>query len=214
MQIDPIEAPRSLVDLAYAAIREEIVSGRLHGGERLIEARLARDLGISRGPVREAIRRLADEGLADVLPRRSPVVRALTAQEIRAISDFRIAIETMAARLVVRTGASTTGLHELVADLADAAARGDEPAVVGLDLAFHRGLCELSGNAYLAGAYKTIEAQVLAFVTLGDAYYQDLAALPPEHAAIVQALESGDETAADQVVRQHVIDGTALLLPR
>ena len=193
LKVPQITAHQSLADLAYAAIREEIVSGRLRGGERLVEAQLARDLGTSRGPVREALRRLSDEGLADILPRRSAVVRELTDDEIQAIADFRIAIETMAARLAVRRGASTKPLHALVARLTRAAQRGDEPEVVALDLAFHRALCESSGNSYLVAAYKTIEAQVRSFTTLADGYYQDLAALPPEHDAIAVALDGGDE---------------------
>ena len=214
MKIPQITAHQSLADLAYAAIREEIVSGRLRGGERLVEARLARDLGTSRGPVREALRRLSDDGLADILPRRSAVVRELTDDEIQAIADFRIAIETMAARLAVRRGASTKPLHALVARLARAAARGDEAEVVALDLAFHRALCESSGNSYLIGAYKTIEAQVRSFTTLADGYYQDLAALAPEHDAIAVALKGGGEAGADHAVREHIELGTLLLLPR
>ncbi len=179
-----------------------------------MEAQLARDLGTSRGPVREALRRLSDEGLADILPRRSAVVRELTDDEIQAIADFRIAIETMAARLAVRRGASTKPLHALVARLTRAAERGDEPEVVALDLAFHRALCESSGNSYLVAAYKTIEAQVRSFTTLADGYYQDLAALPPEHDAIALALDGGDEALADHAVRDHIEQGIVLLLPR
>jgi DNA-binding GntR family transcriptional regulator len=214
LKVPQITAHQSLADLAYAAIREEIVSGRLRGGERLVEAQLARDLGTSRGPVREALRRLSDEGLADILPRRSAVVRELTDDEIQAIADFRIAIETMAARLAVRRGASTKPLHALVARLTRAAQRGDEPEVVALDLAFHRALCESSGNSYLVAAYKTIEAQVRSFTTLADGYYQDLAALPPEHDAIAVALDGGDEALADHAVRDHIEQGIVLLLPR
>lgn len=212
-KVEQITSHPSLADLAYDAIRGAIVSGRLRGGERLIEAQLARELGVSRGPVREAIRRLSEEGLADVLPRRSPVVRALTADEIRAISDFRIAIETMAARLAVRGGAPTAPLQALVARLATAAARGSQRDVVALDLAFHRALCEASGNSYISGAYRTIEAQVRSFVSLGDAHYADLATLPPEHAAIVDAIAGGDESVADAVVREHIVHGMWLLLP-
>jgi DNA-binding GntR family transcriptional regulator len=214
LKIPHITEHQSLAELAYVAIREEIVSGRLRGGERLVEAQLARDLGTSRGPVREALRRLSDEGLADILPRRSAVVRELTDDEIHAIADFRIAIETMAARLAVRRRSSTKPLHALVARLARAAARGDEAEVVALDLAFHRALCESSGNSYLVAAYKTIEAQVRSFTTLADGYYHDLAALPPEHDAIAVALEGVDEASADDAVREHIKLGTLLLLPR
>lgn len=214
MKVPQITAHQSLADLAYAAIREEIVSGRLRGGERLVEAQLARDLGTSRGPVREALRRLSDEGLADILPRRSAVVRELTDDEIQAIADFRIAIETMAARLAVRRKASTRPLHALVAKLARAADRADEAEVVALDLAFHRALCGSSGNSYLIAAYGTIEAQVRSFTTLADGYYLDLATLPPEHDAIAVALDGGDEVLADHAVRDHIEQGTVLLLPR
>jgi DNA-binding GntR family transcriptional regulator len=213
VSLPQISDHQSLADRAHAAIREAIVSGRLRGGERLVEAQLARDLGTSRGPVREALRRLSDEGLADILPRRGAVVRTRTPEEIRAISDFRIAIETMAARLAVRHAVSTAPLHNLVARLARAAARGDEQEVVALDLAFHGALCEASANPYLTGAYQQIEAQIRMFVALGDAHYDDLAALPPEHEAIVVALESGDEVAADQAIRTHILDGVSLLVP-
>lgn len=208
-----INSHPSLADLAYASIRAEIVSGRLPGGTRLVEAQLARDLGTSRGPVREALRRLSDDGLANVLPRRGVVVRELTANEIRAISEFRIAIETMAARLCVRRRIPTIGLHGLVAELAAAATDGDEERVIELDFAFHRELCRSSANTYLIGAFNTIDAQIRAFMAIGDASYPNLATLPPEHEAIARSLEGSDEALADATVREHILDGVSILLP-
>jgi DNA-binding GntR family transcriptional regulator len=119
----------------------------------------------------------------------------------------------MAARLAVRRAVPTSSLHACVARLARAAARGDERNVVALDIDFHRALCEASDNSYLIGAYRKLEVQIRSFVTLGDAHYQDLAALPPEHEAIALAIESGDEVAADLAVRQHILDGVSVLIP-
>jgi DNA-binding GntR family transcriptional regulator len=182
------------------------------GGARLVEAQLARDLGTSRGPVREALRRLSDEGLADVQPRRGVVVRDLTSDDVRAISDFRIGIETMAARLAVRRGAPTAGLRRIVVELGSAADREDEARVVELDFEFHAEICRSAENAYLLAAFKTIEAQIRGFVALGDAVYADLTALTPEHLDVIASLDQDDEEFADRVVREHIASGAGRLL--
>ena len=92
---------RSAADLVYARLKEEIVSGRLAGGTALRQDEVARDCGVSKVPVREALRRLEVEGLVEFRPRRGAIVRQLSEADILELLDIRIALECRALELAV-----------------------------------------------------------------------------------------------------------------
>src|SRR5436309_6049543 len=135
----------------YDFLREEILAERLQPGAELQEVALSEELGVSRGPIREAIGRLAAEGLVTVRPRRGAVVRSLSKDEFLELYQVREALEMMAVRLAVpRLQPDDFGaLEELIATMASHAERGEVAPFFETNSAFHLRLVEASGNEKL-----------------------------------------------------------------
>ncbi len=145
----------TLGESAAELLRQRILSGALKPGSRLVEAEIARQLGISRGPVREALATLRGEGLAREEPRRGAYVTALSALDIREIYQVRAALESGAARLVIlrRDEEARACIRAALDRLQRAAATDDRSEFVEADLALHEELCRVSGNERLFQAW-------------------------------------------------------------
>ena len=136
---------------AYEYLREEILSERLPPGAELLEVALSNELGVSRGPIREAIGRLAAEGLVTVRPRRGAVVRSLSKDEFLELYQVREALEIMAVRLAVPRlrPDDLARLDDLIATMSVDAARNAVEAFFEANAAFHAFIVEASGNGKL-----------------------------------------------------------------
>jgi DNA-binding GntR family transcriptional regulator len=193
-----LKAP-PLSDLAYEALRERIFDGAIPMGARLNEIKLADELGVSRGTVRMAFRRLADEGLAMERPRQGTFVRQFTAEDLIHVYNLRVPMEVLAARLVVRTGADLRDLEEL----AQEGTGIDGAALMLQDYRFHERLCALSGNAHLVQVYSSLQSRVRMALSLdneeADFDFEEL------HRPLLEALASGDEVTVEQAVRFHIL---------
>src|SRR5256886_13298835 len=147
---------------AYEYLREEILSERLQPGTELQEVALSQELGVSRGPIREAISRLAAEGLVTVRPRRGAVVRLLSKEEFLELYQVREALEMMAVRLAVpRLGQQDLAtLEGLIAAMSRYAERGEVVQFFEANAAFHAHLLEASGNQKLRELYGQLLGQM------------------------------------------------------
>ena len=200
-------ASRTLADRAAEKLRERILAGDFASGDRLVEARIAQQLGISRGPLREALRQLAAEGLVREEPRRGTFVSTPTAEEVRDAYDLRAAIEAKAARLVIANGgASALDALRRAADRIDAAAAaGDLPRVVRSDYEFHEALCGASGNRRLLDAFVRNASVLRILLRLeGERFYSSLDEVAQQHHELLSALEDGDAARADLAVTEHL----------
>src|SRR5438445_4793912 len=132
----------------YDHLREEILAGRLKPGAELAEVPLSEQLGVSRGPLREAIGRLAAEGLVTVRPRRGAVVRSLSKEEFLELYQVREALETMAVRLAVPKlePDDVAQLEQLIEAMSGHAERDEVTEFFAANLAFHGRLFAASGN--------------------------------------------------------------------
>src|SRR6476620_10278520 len=146
----------------YDHLRAEILSGRLEPGAELAEVALSEQLGVSRGPLREAIGRLASEGLVTVRPRRGAVVRSLSKEEFVELYQVREALEMLAVRLAVpRLGDDgVADLERLLAAMAAHAERGEVAEFFEANSAFHLRLVEAAGNEKLRELYDQLLAQL------------------------------------------------------
>ena len=146
----------------HRVLSQEILSNRLPPGTELQEVALARSLGVSRGPVREAIGRLASEGLVTVRPRRGAVVASLTRDEFLEAYQVREALEAMAIRLAVArmTDAAIGELERFTAEMQACADRGDVDRFFQANAAFHAAMVDASGNQKLREVDRHVGGQI------------------------------------------------------
>lgn len=189
--------------IAYRCLLDEIRSGALAPGARLREIDLAARLGISRTPVREAIRQLEADGLVTHLPRQGASIRSLDHAEVIELYEMRAVLEGTAARLAARV-ASTVELAELTALNSDLATAAAGPDARDLNRQFHRTLLETARNRFLV---KSMQAMQKTLLILGPTTLADpvrAADAVAEHAAVLAALAARDGDAAESAMRAHV----------
>jgi DNA-binding GntR family transcriptional regulator len=191
-------------------LRQEILDNRLPPGSELNEVALSQSLGVSRGPVREAIGRLASEGLVTVRPRRGAVVTALSAQEFLAAYQVREALETLAIRLAVpRLGAADLDrlqalVDEMVGYADGADVEADVDAFFRANAAFHAAFVEASENAMLQETMSRLLGQMGRYRMRSLALRGSLRRSTAEHKAILRAVRAGDADKAARLLGEHI----------
>ncbi|MFH9089152.1 GntR family transcriptional regulator [Streptomyces sp. NPDC017673] len=195
-----------LSDQVYTRVRSLIVSGDLRAGDRLVEAEIARDLGVSQAPVREAVKRLVHEGLADHIPRRGSFVADVSSQDADAARAVRVIIEEFAARAVAEhpTAEALEALRAQVHAMREAAGAGDIGRFRDADIAFHRVLCEASGNPFLSRIWSLMEPSLRALRVVSDPLFTgDWAEMAEHHGVLLGILESADADGAAAAFAAH-----------
>jgi DNA-binding GntR family transcriptional regulator len=190
----------SLADRAYLSIRDLIVSLELAPGALIDERRLVETLGIGRTPVREALRRLAQEQLVEVFPRRGMFVTGVDVRDLARISEVRAALEPEAARLAAER--ATDEERDRLAELSDQIKGGAD--LMGLDERIHRAVYAAAHNHLLEktlGEYYVLALRIW-MIALGRA--QDLEDAVEAHRDLVQAVVVGNGDRAADVMRAHV----------
>ena len=183
---------------------ERILRGELEPGERLVETRLARELGTSQAPVREALRDLQLLRLVESEPFRGARVRAVDDSQLLPVFPVRMALEELAAREAARRAEDDVGPLERELEAMRAAARsGDWRAQISHDLAFHRAVVEMADNEPLLQSWLVLGIDVsTAFATYWT--YWDQADLAEFHVPILEAIRDGDVARAGAEARKHV----------
>lgn len=207
------------VQEAADALRAAILGGDLQPGARLGEVELAEQLGVSRTPVREALRRLAAEGLVDVLPNRGARVVEWSTADLDEIYDLRALLESHgAARAARRIAAGELlVLEKLCRDMEDCATRGRErdlDRLASLNAEFHRRILDASGSARLALLVGSVVHVPLVLRTFHDYSTEALERSLGHHREIVAALRAGDPQWAESVMRSHVLAARDVLVHR
>lgn len=190
----------------YDHLRDEIMGDRLPPGTELSEVALSRELAVSRGPIREAIGRLAAEGLVTVRPRRGAEVRSITPEELIESYQVREALEVLAVRLAVPriTDAELAGLDELADQMSEHARKGAVADFFTANVAFHERLCELSGNKKLLEVYRRLAGEVGRFQARTLALRGSLDGSVTEHRAILAAIRLRDVEKAAELTAAHI----------
>lgn len=189
-------------------IREGIRDGTFPPGSQLGEAQLAQQLQVSRGPVREALQRLIQEGLVRSEPHRGVFVRELDADEVRDVYLARAAIERAAVALVARAASHlvVAELGKLVERMERAADRDRWSAVADLDLQFHQVLVEASGSRRLLRMFDTLLIETRLCLGALEAAYPVRHEIVEEHRDLHDAIASGSEEQAVALVERHLED--------
>jgi DNA-binding GntR family transcriptional regulator len=193
-----------LADQAYLALREMIVSLELQPGALVKEAELVERLGIGRTPVREALRRLAQERLIEVFPRRGMVVTTVDVRDLARLCEVRAALEPEAARLAAER-ATQADLDEITALLTELARRRrrDERALIDLDRRIHHAVYRASHNHYLEATLEEYYTHALRIWMLG-LERTGLSQAVHEHADLLGAILRGNAARAAELMREHV----------
>jgi DNA-binding GntR family transcriptional regulator len=204
----PGDLQRSLADVARDHIRQRITSGALPPGTRLKERDLTEELGISRIPIREALRELVNEGFVSILPRRGATVTALEPDDLREIVEVREALESHVAALAVRHGsdAEVAALEGIVARAELAQRQGDSEAVNGANQAFHDALMSMSHNTLVVGMLQPLSSRINWLLR----QHADDLQICEEHSAIAAAVAARDAEAARQLAAEHVLTSRRL----
>lgn len=211
-----LDSTNSLVkDHLASLLREEIISGRLNPGERIVEGKWAQKLGAAQASVREALNILASEGFVEKGSGRSARVTLLTDEDLRQIYELRQVIEGLAARIVTQKQPDLRDLEQVFADMQSAANCKNVRAFYERDLRFHLLICEKAENRYLEQTLKRIIVPLFAFVVLRvhglarDPEYWNTSI--EQHRRIIEALRSGDAFFAEHQVTRTIkkfYDGT------
>jgi len=200
-----IQVP-DLVGVVEAQLQQAILSGRIAPGERIVEAEMARQMGVSRAPVREAARRLESLGLLISRPRHGFAVRTVSPKQVTDLYEVRIQLELLGASLACThaTDAELAQLDARVDDMVERAEILSSPERVALDLDFHFAISALSGNHYLHRLFDNMQTEVRMFLALSEDSYGDLKALAETHRPIAKAMAARDVGAAEQALRYHL----------
>ncbi len=203
-----------LREVVFNTLRDAIVHGKFEPGERLMEISLANRLGVSRTPVREAIRMLELEGLVVMIPRRGAEVARITEKDLRDAMEIRITLEQLAVELACeRIDAEGKERLKLACiRFREAISSKLVPAIVDADVAFHDVIFSVTKNPQLMNLSKSFGEKVYRYRVeyVRDMGYHDK--LVEEHVAITNAILLGDVAAAKNIMRQHIYDQEQIVI--
>ncbi|HEY7030820.1 MAG TPA: GntR family transcriptional regulator [Thermomicrobiales bacterium] len=205
LQTAPPIGRRVLREHVKEYLIDAIVRGDVKPGERIVETQVAQQLGVSQGPVREALRDLEIFGFVVSSPFRGTQVRQISSDDLVDIYPIRAALEGIAARAAAsRIDESMLARLEMYLDqMREAAAKDDRETHIDADVAFHRTVIEASGNRLLRQFWDSMHLATTTFVTNAMAR-RSLHELAERHAPLLAALRAHDPVAAEDAMRRHI----------
>ena len=209
-----IDSYRPLRETVCEALRDAIKRGILEPGERLMEVQLAEELGISRTPVREAIRKLEQEGYVIMMPRRGTYVSSVSVHDVKEIFEIRSALESLSTGLATRRiePDELETLQKLLVEIEGHIKDNNIEKIVETDVKFHGLLYQVSRNERLVSIISNLKEQLARFRTLSMSYPGRLQETLEEHRKMVEAIASGDVDAARDAAEHHMEQAEETLL--
>ncbi|GAA2416953.1 GntR family transcriptional regulator [Actinomadura vinacea] len=206
-ELEPVPR-KSTVEIVYDELRTAILYGHLEPGEQLGEAELAGRLGISRGPLREAMQRLVQEGLLHSEPHRGLFVITLDQGDVEDVYLARLAIERAACTLVMdrNRGEAVARLTEALEHLVEAARERDRVKMSDADQAFHEVLVSASGSPRLERMAQTLLVETRMCLNALQGTYPEPEELVEEHRRLVDAISDGEEERLLRLIEDHMTD--------
>ena len=195
-----------LRDVVFNTLRQAIITGEFAPGERLMEIALANRLGVSRTPVREAIRKLELEGLVVMIPRKGAEVAKITEKDLRDVLEVRSSLEELAAELATErmNEEIKEKLEKALDDFKKAIDSEDNAAIADSDVEFHDIIFEATGNARLIQIISNLREQMYRYRLeyLKDTEYHTV--LLNEHRELVKAMLEGKKDEARKIMKKHI----------
>lgn len=198
-----LDSYKPLREIVFESLREAIISGVLEPGERLMEIQLAEDMGVSRTPVREAIRKLELEGFVVMIPRKGAYVAGVSDKDVADVFEIRAALEGLAAAL-----AAERITDEEIEQLERIVVMEREPDLhhmIQSDIDFHALLYKASRNERLIQILENLREQILRFRSTSLAVPGRLKVAIQEHRALLEALANHDVELAQELAMAHIV---------
>lgn len=201
-----LDSYQPLREVVCETLRQAIRTGVLKPGERLMEIQLADELGVSRTPVREAIRKLELEGYVIMMPRRGTYVANLSIRDVNEVFEIRTSLDSLASGLAAEriTDEELERLERLLVSIGDGIENNDMDKIVEADTQFHDLLYQASRNARLVGIIYNLREQLTRFRTTSMAYPGRLKETLEEHSRIVEAIAEGNVELAQKAAEDHM----------
>lgn len=205
LTLDP-NSCKSLREIVFETIRNAIVQGDMKPGERLMEVQLANELGVSRTPVRESIRKLELEGLVKMIPRKGAYVTPMSLKDLREMMEIRGALEGLVARLAADNASAEqiSDMRESNAGFEDAIRNGDLQGIINYDISFHETLYQSSGNERLRTMIHTLREQMLRMRVEYVHNVKNLQPLLDQHRPIIDSIEAHQPDEAARFAEEHI----------
>lgn len=209
-----LDAYKPLREVVRETLREAIQSGVLEPGERLMEIQLAEELGVSRTPIREAIRKLELDGFVVMIPRRGTYVADISLKDISQVFEIRSALEELAAGLAAEriTEEEMEYLERMLVEIGDYIEEGDLDKIVEADVSFHDVLYKASRNKRLVEIINNLREQILRFRSVSMNQPGRLANTWEEHRQLVEAIAARDVSEAQRIARTHMENSEQVLI--
>ncbi len=195
-----------LRDIVFQTLRKAILTGELEPGERLMETQLGEKLGVSRTPIREAIRKLELEGLVVMVPRKGAQVAQFTEKDIKDVLEVRAALEALAAKLACTRMDDRSFLRlQLIITEYDYAARdNDMEMMIEKDIEFHEAVFAATQNDKLSQMFNNMREQVDRYRIAYLKHTENSVAVIEEHTQILDALKARDVVRAEELSANHI----------
>lgn len=209
-----LDSYQPLREVVCETLRTAIVNGILKPGERLMEIQLAEELGVSRTPVREAIRKLELEGFVVMIPRRGTYVADLSIKDINEVYEVRTSLDVLAAGLAAEriTEDELEQMERLLVQIGEYIDNNDMDKIVEADSLFHDILYRASRNDRLVGIINNLREQLTRFRSMSMSYPGRLKNTLEEHSRLVEAIAQRDPELAQQRAVEHMENAEQTLL--
>lgn len=215
-KLEPIklDAYKPLREVVSESLRKAIKDGVLKPGERLMEIQLADELGVSRTPIREAIRKLELEGFVVMVPRRGTYVADISLKDIAQVFEIRSALEELSAGLAAEriTPDELEDLERILVEINEYIANDDFDKIVDADIRFHDVLYHASRNNRLVDILNNFREQMLRFRSISMHYPGRLAATWEEHRQLVENIANHNSAQARKIAKKHMENSEKTLL--
>lgn len=195
-----------LRDIVFNTLRKAILKGELAPGERLMEKQLAEKMGVSRTPIREAIRKLELEGLVIMVPRKGAEVAKITEQDIKDVLEVRAALESLAVKLACKK-MTKENIEELIrvnSEFTRAARNVDVDVIIEKDIEFHDVIYHSTKNEKLIQIINNLREQIYRFRVEYIRQMSDFSKLIKEHEDILESIKNRNTKLAQEIASKHI----------
>ena len=206
----------TMAQIALENIREAIEKGWLKPGERVVESRLSKELGMSRFPIREALCYLEKEGLVETIPFKGVRVVQITPQDIEDLMTVRCALEELAVKRAIQrmTPEKIEHLQIIMDQMEDAVDGGNKEDILNADLYFHQSICEFAENSRLLNAWLPLASQIRVCLGMEYMLYQTSEEFVNTHVPLLAAIKTKDEKTALKLVQDHICGSTNRIIKK